>query len=70
MIYNTNQQVTQYLVEFSLKGDTKTVLDNMENLTEKTDEDLNMEDESRFPFISLKYFCSIDTEFHFLYITG
>jgi hypothetical protein len=26
VIYNTNQQVTQYLVEFSVKGDTKNPL--------------------------------------------
>lgn len=52
MIYNTNQQLTQYLVEFSMKGDTKNSLQIDVSLEHEEMEETNTEDNSKY-FISI-----------------
>jgi hypothetical protein len=48
VIYNTNQQVAQYLVEFSVKGDTKNPLQIDVSLKAEELEETDTEDSSKY----------------------
>lgn len=48
MIYNTNQQVAQYLVEFSMKGDMKNPLQIDVSLEEEEMEETDTGDNSKY----------------------
>ena len=57
MIYNTNQQVAQYLVEFSVKGDTKNPLQIDVSLKAEELEETDTEDSSKYfiYLLTMKY---------------
>jgi len=48
VIYNTNQQVAQYLVEFSMKGDMKNPLQIDVSLKQEELEETSTEDNSKY----------------------
>ena len=55
MIYNTNQQVAQYLVEFSVKGDTKNPLQIDVSLKAEELEETNTEDNSKILYLFIDH---------------
>ena len=55
MIYNTNQQVAQYLVEFSVKGDTKNPLQVDISLKEEEVEETDTEDNSKIFYLFIDH---------------